>query len=124
MYRLSIHGGNIMITLDALKEFGADTEKGLAMCMQNEALYLRLVGSVPDEARFGKLSQAIASKDYDAAFDAAHALKGVLGNLSLTPLYETVSEITELLRARTDTDYSTLLEKLEGSRDELVQLCK
>ena len=34
-----------MITLEALREFGADTERGLSMCMGNEALYLRLVGT-------------------------------------------------------------------------------
>lgn len=76
-----------MITLEALKQYGADTEKGLAMCMGNEALYLRLVGSVPAETRFADLAGALEKKDLDAAFDAAHALKGVLGNLSLTPLY-------------------------------------
>ena len=48
-----------MLTLDALKEFGADTEKGLAMCMGNEALYLRLAGSVPAEPRFAELTAAI-----------------------------------------------------------------
>ncbi len=112
-----------MITLDALNKFGADTVKGLAMCMQNEALYLRLVSSVPDETRFDDLTQAIEKKDYDAAFEAAHALKGVLGNLSLTPLYETASSITELLRSKTDTDYSPLLAQLNSSREKLAKLC-
>lgn len=114
----------VMITLEALKQFGADTDKGLAMCMGNEALYLRLVGSVPNEAGFEKLAQSIGSKDYDAAFDAAHALKGVLGNLSLTPMFEKASEITDLLRSRTDTDYSSLLSQLSGMRDELAKLCE
>ena len=96
-----------MITLDALREFGADTEKGLAMCMGNEALYLRLAGSVPAEQSFD-----------------AHALKGVLGNLSLTPLYEKASQITELLRSRTDTDYKPLLEELAALRDALAKICE
>ena len=113
-----------MLTLEALKQFGADTEKGLAMCMGNEALYLRLAGSVPGEERFDDLSDAIKKGDLDAAFDAAHALKGVLGNLSLTPLYETASEITELLRAKTDTDYSDLLEKLAEGRNALAKICE
>ena len=113
-----------MITVEALKEFGADTEKGLAMCMGNEALYLRLAGSVPNEAGFEKLAQSINAKDYDAAFEAAHALKGVLGNLSLTPMFEKASEITDLLRARTDMDYSSLLSELSGMRDQLAKLCE
>lgn len=113
-----------MITLDALKEYGADTEKGLAMCMGNEALYLKLVGSVPAEQRFADLMKALEEKDYDAAFDAAHALKGVLGNLSLTPLYEKASVITEHLRSRTDMDYSGLIKELSDEKDALAKLCE
>ena len=113
-----------MITLDALKSFGADTEKGLAMCMGNEALYLRLVGSVPTESKFETLSDAIEKGNLNEAFDAAHAIKGVLGNLALTPLYDKASEITELLRDRTDTDYTRLLSELFEERDRLAELCK
>ena len=113
-----------MITLESLKEYGADTEKGLKMCMGNEALYLRLVGSVPEEPRFSDLINALNAKDLDAAFDAAHALKGALGNLSLTPAYEKASVITEHLRERTDMDYSVLLKELIDERDRLAKLCE
>ncbi len=113
-----------MITIEGLKEFGADTEKGLAMCMGNEALYLRLVGSVPEEPRFADLEKALTDKDYDQAFEAAHALKGVLGNLSLTPLFEKASVITEHLRSRTDMDYSGLFKELSDEKDKLKGLCQ
>lgn len=112
-----------MITIEALKEYGADTEKGLAMCMGNEALYLKLVGSVPKEPRFDELKNALEKKDYDAAFDAAHALKGVLGNLSLTPLYDKASVITEHLRSRTDMDYSGFVTELMDKKEALEKLC-
>ena len=65
----------------------------------------------------------IAAKDLKAAFEAAHALKGVLGNLSLTPLYTPVVEITELLRSNTDMDYKSLLDTILEKRDELGRLC-
>ncbi len=39
--------------------------------MNNEALYLKLVGSVPAEQRFVDLSDAIDRGDMEAAFDAA-----------------------------------------------------
>ncbi|MBQ7582891.1 MAG: Hpt domain-containing protein [Lachnospiraceae bacterium] len=112
-----------MITLEALREFGADTEKGLAMCMGNEALYLRLVSTVPAEPRFADLARALDEKNYDAAFDAAHALKGVLGNLSLMPLFETASKITEHLRGRSDMDYSALMSELLAEKEKLEKLC-
>ncbi|MCR4856513.1 MAG: Hpt domain-containing protein [Erysipelotrichaceae bacterium] len=60
--------------------------------------------AILSEASFDDLSRALEADDLDGAFKAAHALKGVSGNLSLTPLYEKVSEITELLRAKTQMD--------------------
>ena len=111
-----------MITLDKLREFGADVDEGLARCYGNEALYLRLVGKVEDEPNFARLRDAIASGDKDAAFEAAHAIKGALGNLSLTPMTDMVSEITELLRAKQDADYDTLLAELFELKDSLAGL--
>ena len=112
-----------MLTIDKLKDFGANTEEGLGRCYGNEMLYLRLVNMIPAEANFSVLENAIAQGNLDKAFEAAHALKGVLGNLSLTPMYEKCSEITELLRARTDTDYTPLLSDLLSKRDALSALC-
>ena len=100
-----------MLTVEALREYGADVEEGLARCFNNTDFYLRLVGMLKDENGFDRLSEALSKNDLDAAFEAAHALKGVLGNLSLTPVYRQVSEITELLRSRTQMDYS---ERLAG----------
>ncbi|MBR1931329.1 MAG: Hpt domain-containing protein [Lachnospiraceae bacterium] len=108
-----------MLTIDALKEYGANTEEGLGRCFGNEALYLRLVGTVPGEPNFDKLAEAVGQNDLDTAFEMAHALKGAMGNLSLTPIAEPVSEMTELLRARTEMDYSELLEKVLAGRDAL-----
>ena len=113
-----------MITIDKLNEFGADTADGLARCCGMEALYLKLVNMIPGEENFDKLASALEAGDLDAAFSAAHGLKGVLGNLSLTPMCKIVNEMTELLRARTKIDYSPMLAELLGLRDELAALCK
>ncbi len=112
-----------MLTIEALNQFGADTAEGLGRCYQNEALYLRLVQMIPAEQSFDKLQQAVDAHDLDAAFEAVHALKGVLGNLSLTPMYEKSCELTELLRARTEADYAALILPLMEMRDELAALC-
>ena len=91
-----------MLTIDSLKAFGANTDEGVARCFGKEDFYLRLAKMVvaQNQADFDKLSAAIGANDLGAAFDAAHSLKGVLGNLSLTPIYDPVSEITEELRAK------------------------
>ena len=113
-----------MITIDELKQFGANTDEGVARCMGNEEFYLKLVSTVPGQKEFTVLSDKIAEGDLSAAFEAAHALKGVLGNLSLTPLYEKVCEITELLRSKTDMDYSELLSEIKGLKETLQKICE
>ena len=101
-----------MLTIDILKEFGANVEEGLGRCMGNEAFYFRLIGMALQDANFERLRTALQAGDLDTAFEASHALKGVLSNLSLTPLLTPASEMCELLRSRTQMDYSPMLEEL------------
>ena len=87
-----------MLTADKLREFGADVDAGLTRCMNNEAFYITLVGKVIADNRLDLLRQQLADHQLDAAFETAHALKGMYSNLSLDPLTKPVSEMTELLR--------------------------
>ena len=109
-----------MITLDKLNEFGANTKEGLDRCMNNEAFYLRLVDKAINDDSFIKLKDELEKKNYDEAFKIAHSLKGVLGNLSLTPLYDLAVEITENLRISKEIDYFELINKLLNKREELL----
>lgn len=111
-----------MLTIDALKQFGAKTEEGLGRCLNNEAFYLRLVNMVLDDAGYEKLASAIKNGETQTAFEAAHALKGSLGNLALTPIYEPVAELTELLRNGQDADYTSLLDRALAQREALITL--
>lgn len=113
-----------MLTVDKLREIGVQPEDGLKRCLNDEGFYLSLVKMVPADAGFQKLQDALAQQDLEGGFEAAHALKGVLGNLSLTPLYEPVQEITELLRSRTEMDYAPLLAAIAEQREILEKLCE
>lgn len=113
-----------MLTIDTLRAFGANVDEGLQRCMGNEAFYLRLVPMAAKDGGFDKLGAALSANDLDAAFEAAHALKGVLGNLALTPIYAPISELTELLRARKAADFGPLLDTALKKRDELMSLCE
>lgn len=113
-----------MLTLESLAAYGADIQTGMKRCVNKESLYLRLVKTVPGNDSFEKLRNAVASKDLETAFQAAHGLKGVTANLSLTPLCEPLTEITEHLRKHEDTDYSLLLDEIKQRRTELEEICK
>lgn len=113
-----------MITLEQLRAWGADTDEALPRCLNNEAFYLRLVGKAVAEPSFDRLREAVEAGDLDKAFEQAHALKGVTGNLALTPIDRPVREMTELLRSRTDMDYRPLLSEIMDRRAELMALCE
>ena len=99
-----------MLTIDKLKELGADTVNGMIRCANDEGFYLKMVNMSLQDANFDQLKNAVAAGDLDAAFEKAHALKGVMGNVGLTPLFDKVSEITEELRARKEIDYSDYMD--------------
>ncbi len=109
-----------MVTIDILNQFGADTKEGLARCLDDEGFYLELIPEALTRDRYEDIEKYLNEKNLPAAFEAAHALKGVVGNLALTPIFEPISEMTELLRAGTDTDYAPLIEKVLSERDRLA----
>ena len=113
-----------MLTIDKLKAFGANAHEGLSRCLNNEDFYLKLVNKAVSDAGFERLKTAIESGDYNEAFEAAHGLKGILGNLSLTPIYEPTAKMTELLRGGNDTDYAPLLNEIITARETLIKLCE
>lgn len=111
-----------MLTIETLRAFGADPEEGVSRCMGNEGFYLRMVRLGYADANFEALSAAVERNDLDAAFEAAHALKGVLANLSLTSVCEPVSALTEQLRRREQGDYRPQVEQILSLRDALRAL--
>jgi len=105
-----------MITIEALNEYGADTQSGLARCMGMKDFYIRLVRMELNDANFEKLASALESKNMADAFEAAHALKGAVGNLALTPIYDPICEITERLRgAEGPVDTGNLLPAIQDA---------
>ncbi|MBR4760397.1 MAG: Hpt domain-containing protein [Lachnospiraceae bacterium] len=113
-----------MLTIDALKAFGADTDDGVGRCFGNADFYMNLVKTVPAEKKFDELKSALDAGDLDKAFEHAHALKGVLTNLSLTPISDPMIEITEHLRSSKQMDYAPLVETVMEKREELRKMCE
>lgn len=111
------------MTIDMLTAYGANTTEGLQRCMNNEGFYLRMVKMLSADGNFQKLYDAVEAGDLTTAFEAAHALKGSSGNLALTPIFAPVCEITELLRARIETDYMPLIEAIREAHERLRDIC-
>lgn len=110
------------MTVDSLRQFGANVDEGLERCMGMEDFYLEMVELGLSDERFETLGPVLESKDFDEAFEMVHALKGVIGNLALAPLYNTICEITEHLRGKEDADYKALYDKLIAQRKQILDM--
>ena len=112
------------MTLDALRAYGANTAEGVARCMNNEPFYLRMVAMALVDDHFDALTAAINAGDAAAAFEAAHALKGSIGNVSLTPIYKPICELTDLLRGKNmpADGGRALLEQIVAEREKALRL--
>ena len=89
-----------MTTLrEAYGSIGADYDDVRRRLMGSDAMVARFAAKFLDDASFAQLEAALAVRDVQAAFRAAHTLKGVAQNLGLSNIYKPASELTEVLRA-------------------------
>lgn len=85
--------------LQQLKDSGCDIDGALARTLNDETFLLHCLSVAMEGPEFAELGTALEQNDAKAAFEYAHALKGVLGNVGLTPLLNHVVKIVEPLRA-------------------------
>lgn len=107
-----------------LEELGVNIDETLERFVDNEDLYFRCLNKLVDDKNYDNMNLAIEKKDPQAAFDAAHALKGVTANLGLDKLFKEMRIITEVFRAGSleyDTDN---MSKLRYAYDEAIDTIK
>lgn len=109
---------------DRLRAAGADMDGAMNRLVNDEELYATCFGYFMDDPAFAALGAALDSEDYAAAFEAAHSLKGVSGNLGLTRLYQLCGGLVEPLRHGQpgDAHLSELYAALIEERDALKLL--
>ena len=86
--------------------------------LPNLSLIERFTARFPDDPSFHDLSREMENGNRAGAFRAAHTLKGVCANLSVTRLLEAVSQLTEVLRPEADTIPDAAFALLEKVRQE------
>lgn len=102
-----------MALLDELKDLKVNTDEALNRFMNNSSLYERMLLKFPPNLEKLEVLSFIEAGDVKTATENAHTLKGIAGNLSLTPLYTAYTEIVNLLRAdKPDEAKAILVETL------------
>lgn len=87
---------------------GYDLNGALARFVNNEVLFLTFLKKFPNDEHFPAVLSNIKTGEYDEAYKAAHAIKGVAGNLGLTPVFESVDKICALIKTKDEvSDFET-----------------
>ena len=86
-------------TFAELEKCGVDTKATLARFGGSAKLYERFLGKFLNDPSFSQTIEALGKGDFAAVLTAAHTLKGVSGNLGLTPVYEISAKMVDSIRA-------------------------
>lgn len=103
--------------------YGGNYSDTMGRFLGSEAMYLRFLNMLLQDESLQQLGDALKIGDMECAFAAAHTLKGVVGNMGLTPLYQAVCTIVEPLRAKERRgDYAVLYQKIQMEFEQVNSL--
>ena len=105
-----------------LLDAGVDVDEALGRFLGNEALMMKFLLRFPGDENFSRLKEAMAQSDAVGAFEAAHTLKGVVGNLSMKDIFRWTSVIVEDLRAGDLTAAKEKMPALEAAYSNTLNL--
>ena len=108
---------------EIFEAYGGNYDNTLGRFLGNESMYLRLLKMFFQDENMCLLGTAIENQEWRAAFEAAHTLIGVTGNMGLDPLYDAVCNIVEPLRLDDgQTDYAALYQIIQQEYEKVTQL--
>ena len=90
-----------MTVQECYEKMGGDYNDVMGRLRTDERVARFLTREIADPS-FALLDEALAKGNAEEAFRAAHTIKGVCGNLSLTTLGKSASALTEVLRGQTE----------------------
>jgi len=105
-----------------LQDWGCDIPGAMRRFLDDEDLYITCLSTMLADDSFENLGKGIEENNVEKAFDAAHSLKGTLGNMGLTPMYEIIIQIVEPLRDGKLEGIAEKYEVLMAKKAELVAI--
>ncbi len=105
-----------------LKAYGADMDGAMSRFLDDEELYASCFVSFLDDPCFSALGHALETGNYTEAFDAAHTLKGVAGNMGLSPIYDSICNLVTPLRSNDYTNLQPLYAEVMAQYQSLKEI--
>lgn len=110
-----------MSKIDDLKALGVNVDEALERFMGNGALYEKMLNKLTNAVRDVQVLPCFEEGDHTKALENAHALKGVTGNLSITPLYKGYTEIVDELRAGNPEKARKVLDDMLPVQEQIIE---
>lgn len=110
-----------MSKIDDLKALGVNVDEALERFMGNGALYEKMLNKLTNAVKDVQVLPFFEAGDHKTALENAHALKGVTGNLSVTPLYKGYTEIVDELRAGNPEKARTVLDGILPVQEQIIE---
>lgn len=107
-----------------LYNIGIDTKSGIARFNDNEELYKKWLYSFLNDKNYENMLNAINAKNVKDAFNYAHTLKGILGNLSINRLYEDICPLVEELRDGNLNNIDSYLNVINNDYNLIIKVLK
>lgn len=106
---------------------GVDVDATLKRFMGKEAIFMKFIMKFADDQNCRQIRDGLENRDVQAAFDRAHSLKGVAGNLGIVPVYTLAAQIADLLREKQEdeVDFGQVMDlqsKLEEACDKIYHV--
>lgn len=111
-----------MTVFEKIEALGANVKEGENRFGGDRDFYLELLKMVPSNVESMPVLSMLEAGDYDTALSNAHTLKGIMGNLSLTPLYEAYSDIVNHLRHDERTEAMDIIKEILPIQEEILEI--
>ncbi|MCQ2611182.1 MAG: Hpt domain-containing protein [Treponema sp.] len=101
-----------------------DIPETLARFCDNKALLEKFIRKFPDDANFAKFKEIAETGDWAELEVTAHTLKGFVGNLGITKLYDLFTRIVNEYRASNNDAVKELIPQAVACGEEVIGLIK
>lgn len=104
-----------------LSKYGIDYADAIDRFGGSADFYEKLALRYLDDSNYVDLVAAMEAEDYDAAYKAAHSLKGVSGNLSFADLFKASAAASDALYQGEPQAAAALMPEVKADHEKVIE---
>jgi len=113
-----------LMNYEILRSGGIDVNDALNRFSGSSELFEKYINRFIGEKSYTELVVSMEKKDYAAAENAVHSLKGVTGSLGMKDLFESSCALLAAFRDKKEELFSPLLEEIKVKYEEISAVIK